>query len=1107
LSPRIAQDLPRGWAAAALLGLVVPGAARAGWVEERWGARDGLLQSSITDIAQDDDGFVWLTGYGGFSRFDGVTFENFHGANIEGLTTIRFLSLAFDRDGDLWLGSDDRGLFRVRDGRAEQIGPPVEVHDLHVDPQGVVWAAVLHGALRVVDDRVEEIPAPGLSSLASWDDGVVGLGPAGQTWCLTGDCTGLPAGPPTQGRQRWVRGPDGALVASTLEAVYEHDGRAWTELHPVVRRDPYNPSPCGWWRGEAWCPAVEAHRDEVGLATGIELETRTVLVDREQGIWVGTDGSGLFRYQWTAAHREPAGESVFDVAEGPPGRVWYGSKADGGSLSTLARGLQGAPVAGARTTALPVDHPIWPEAPGVVLGCEGDGRCYRLSARGLRPLGRRPESQRPFRAAVLGPWASQGAELLRMGEASIERIPLGADEVRPLRGDGRSVWVVLDDERLARWEGGTLSSIVDVSRLASVRDLWEADDGRIWLATYGSGLVALRGGVIEGVLGPEEGSCDRAVSHIYDRGDGSLWLNTNRGLGRVEVVALEHAVAGTGVGTCTLVASGEGNGSQGIVTTDGTLVAPTVEGLAWLRPDEVQPRRPPRLHIEEAMYGSADLLAGDPAQGPGSLRVRFTGLYYRSPRAVRYRYRLRGVEDRWSAPTLTRSVAYHAVPPGSHRLEVQARGLGEWGPVAAVTFVRRPSWHERPLFRWGLPAGLVVFLTVGWWGTRRQALALRSEVARRQRVQRALEAQQIENERIRREMETTRRLEALGRLAAGVAHDFNNLFTVILAYAEMLREHPDPEVQGMATELLYTVERGVEVARGLLQFGRGRGHARRALDLAGRLEELQPQLRRLVRDEVELDVQIEPGPGAVLDAGQLDRIVTNLVINAEQATRGEGVVTVRLRSDGEEVVLEVQDRGVGMTPEQRERAVEPYYTTRSSDRGTGLGLSIVHGIVVDAGGTLSFESSPDDGTTVSVRLPREELEPEPEPEPAGADTLEGLRVLFVEDREDVRRAVQRMFAGLGWDARMVDSLAAAEDALRAGPVDLLISDVVMPMGSGPEVREALRRIVPGLPTLFVSGYVDRPQAIGDSPVLLKPFGREELLRAAQRTLRESPGGP
>ncbi len=377
------------------------------------------------------------------------------------------------------------------------------------------------------------------------------------------------------------------------------------------------------------------------------------------------------------------------------------------------------------------------------------------------------------------------------------------------------------------------------------------------------------------------------------------------------------------------------------------------------------------------------------------------------------------------------------------------------------------------------------------------------------------------------QLRQAQKMDAVGRLAAGIAHDFNNLLTAIKGTAALMLmdlPHGDP-LREDAVVIGEAADRAAALTRQLLAFGRGHVLSSAILDLNRVVADTAKLLRRLIPSGIELSTVLDPDLGAVsADAGQLEQVLVNLVVNARDAMPGGGTViveTMNLSVDawpagwetglepGEYVMLVVHDNGRGIDPETQKRIFEPFFTTKEVGAGTGLGLSIVYGILKQSGGAVRVFSRPGGGTTVRLLFPRVAAEPRTGGTAAQAVPLRGWggTVLLVDDEPSVRRATRRMLERAGF--AVIDA-PNGEEALRCarahpGPIALLVTDVVMPLMGGPELAEHLARERPDTPVLFVSGYSEENAFSGgrggtEGRFLHKPFTLEALIEAAGRLL-------
>jgi PAS domain S-box-containing protein len=368
------------------------------------------------------------------------------------------------------------------------------------------------------------------------------------------------------------------------------------------------------------------------------------------------------------------------------------------------------------------------------------------------------------------------------------------------------------------------------------------------------------------------------------------------------------------------------------------------------------------------------------------------------------------------------------------------------------------------------------------------------------------------------QLRQSQKMEAMGRLAGGVAHDFNNLLTVINAYADMALANAgsDLRLQDYLRDIRGAGERAAGLTAQLLAFSRKQVLESRALDLNDIVSGMERLLRRVIGEDVELVVRLDPDLRQVrVDKGQMEQVLLNLVVNARDAMPDGGKLVIETQGSGARALLCVCDTGVGMPPEVKERIFEPFFTTKPQGEGTGLGLSSVYGIITQSGGSISVESLVGAGTSFRVSLPvtdQRAAAPE-EPRRSEHDTNGRGTILVVEDEQPVRRLVKRVLEMRGY--RVIDA-ASGPEALAAleanpAPVQLLITDVIMPKFSGRELAQQLLRRQPSLRVIYMSGYTGatalEPEPTGDGVAFVqKPFSPEQLLRKVSELLSELPEG-
>lgn len=393
-----------------------------------------------------------------------------------------------------------------------------------------------------------------------------------------------------------------------------------------------------------------------------------------------------------------------------------------------------------------------------------------------------------------------------------------------------------------------------------------------------------------------------------------------------------------------------------------------------------------------------------------------------------------------------------------------------------------------------------------------------------------------------RQLVQSQKMEAVGRLAGGLAHDLNNLLTVALGHSECLAEalHQDPVLHRRADEIRRIAIKAGSVMGQLLAFGRLQVMHPQVLDLNTLLRGILPMLKRIAGERVVIETRFHDAIGRVqIDAVQFGQAVMNIVENAREAMPQGGRLTILTSnlsigregseqttaiSEGRYVLLAIRDTGRGMSEEVRRRIFEPFFTTKGTSKGTGLGLSSAYGIVTQSGGQILCERHPGGGTVFRIVLPRVEATPAPEPQRAvgaiGGTPLSldvatpptSAKVLVIEDEPAVREMMAEVLERAGYQ---VESAGNGREALglweRAeGEFDLVVSDVVMPEMGGYDTAQELRRRDVGVRIMFVSGYAERPEerpaVAANAPFLAKPFTSSEFLEKIRLALVSAPAG-
>ncbi|MCM2258211.1 MAG: PAS domain S-box protein [Vicinamibacteria bacterium] len=365
-------------------------------------------------------------------------------------------------------------------------------------------------------------------------------------------------------------------------------------------------------------------------------------------------------------------------------------------------------------------------------------------------------------------------------------------------------------------------------------------------------------------------------------------------------------------------------------------------------------------------------------------------------------------------------------------------------------------------------------------------------------------------------------LEVVGRLAGGIAHDYNNLLGVVLGHAERLERSGDPEVARRAAGIARAGERAADLTRQLLAFSRRQVLAPEPLDLNALVTDVEALLRSLVGERMQVELRRSASMAPVLaDRRQLQQVLIDLCANAREAMPEGGRLTIEIASieaadpawpvavEGPQVLLRVEDDGPGMEAAELAHVFEPFYSTREA--GAGLGLATVYGIVQQSGGQVRIDSAPGRGTRVEILLPRSTAAPVPAAAPAPARSRVAATVLLAEDEDALRELTEEVLTEAGYEVLAAPDAARALElaAAHSGPIDLLLTDVVMPGADGAELAARLRESRPEVRVLFVSGYsedvVSEAGRLDPGVALLaKPFTTSDLLQHVAQALAPPP---
>jgi signal transduction histidine kinase/CheY-like chemotaxis protein len=399
-----------------------------------------------------------------------------------------------------------------------------------------------------------------------------------------------------------------------------------------------------------------------------------------------------------------------------------------------------------------------------------------------------------------------------------------------------------------------------------------------------------------------------------------------------------------------------------------------------------------------------------------------------------------------------------------------------------------------------------------------------------EKMRRTLQSNDTQRQQLEDQLRQVQKMDALGRLAGGVAHDFNNLLTVIKGHSDLLLariERGDP-AYGSSEQIQKAADRAASLTRQLLAFSRRQVLQPKVLDVNTLIAEMGKLLRRLIREDIEFLIRLGESLGRVkADPGQIEQVLLNLTVNACDAMPQGGMLTIETNNvvvdekyaqsrpsiqPGRYVMLAVSDTGQGMDAATKARIFEPFFTTKEPGKGTGLGLATVYGVVMQSDGFIRVDTAPGNGSRFEIYLPRvrEQLDRSTLENATAGSARRSETVLIVEDEEEVRTLASEFLRAAGYRVLAAqDGAEGLKIVKRLGKtIHLLVTDVVMPKMSGPELVKRLKPLLPDLKIVYMSGYIeqneDSRRLLEESFYLQKPFSRDMLLRLVSQALRNKP---
>jgi signal transduction histidine kinase/ligand-binding sensor domain-containing protein/CheY-like chemotaxis protein len=1090
----------------------------------------------VFGFEQDAQGTIWVATGGGLARVAGDHLVPAESA----ATNVAVRVVHQDRQGALWLGAAD-GLWRIngRDRRRYSIAnglPANDVRALLEDKTGALWIGTSGGGLaRLTRAEPGAAPAPARGGAGAAAGAPAANGVASANGIAAGNIDII---------QTYTQ-RDGLTDSAVTVLAEDQEDSIWIGTQSGglnrLRAVPFS---------------------AITTASGLPpFDVLSVYEDRAGRLWVGTDGGGLTCFS-------PAGVITYTISEGlPSNTIWTTWEADDGSLwaGTADRGL--ARFANGVWTSF-AEHPEMPQ---------GGIRAIYQDNSGALWIGNREGLHRIRNGAITTFTKAQG---------------LSSNNVSAIREDREgTLWIGTLDGGLIRMKDDKFTAYTTTQGLSTNDVSAIAVSGaNVWVGTFDGRLHLVRNDRVLALPTRDRVTTGR-VLQILDDGRSSLWVSGQRGIMRYAQSDLLRVANGTtAFATPRLFDRLEGFGrwefngtsqTAGWRRANGQLAFAGADGVVTLDPVRQEKSAfTPSVQIERVLSNEQDVPPRGPIElppGQNQLEFHYTALSLAVPSRVAFRYRLEGIDSDW-IDAGTRRVAYYAnVPGGTYRFHVIAANHdGVWSFNGATLAVSVGRHFYETVWFYGFcgVTALVGLAGLSRWRVRRlqtrermlarlveeRTSALAEEVGERRRIERSLrQAKDVLEDRVRErtnelavayaklqhdvaerrrleeQLAQVQKLESIGRLAGGVAHDLNNVLTVVLSYADLLdaglgQTHP---LQEQLRQIRRAAERASNLTHRLLAFARQQVVEPRIINLSELTLSLDGMLRRLIGEDIELVTVTSSGLWSVkTDPHQIEQILVNLVVNARDAMPQGGKLTVETNNTvvtdedirtqptltrGDYVLLTVTDTGTGMNPYVKQHLFEPFFTTKEQGKGTGLGLATCYGIVQQLNGHIVVDSEPGHGARFRVYLPTVNLPAQPvtrheeSPQvPRGSET-----VLLVEDEPLVRQIAENALTDQGYHVLEAEN---GEEALRVATVHntddiaLVLTDVVMPRMGGRELTEKLRQRRPGIRVLYMSGYaastIDEQDVVEPGTAFLrKPFTLADMLRKVRDVLDNSPGPP
>jgi ligand-binding sensor domain-containing protein/signal transduction histidine kinase/CheY-like chemotaxis protein len=1136
-----------------------------------YSTKDGLSDNAVYSIFEDRQGNLWIGTDIGLNKYDGKSFTPYLEQDVVKQKSIR---VSFeDRKGDLWFGTYDNGLGRLNlktngfsylttsQGLASN-----RVRSITPDREGNLWIGTSRGlnkydGAKFVDCRLTE-------SLKGCDIRWVLLDRSGHYWFAT---------------DKGIRYFDGKTFTTytTREGLCDDD-----VLHLIEDSRGYFwfSSTKGVSRFDMKSQTFTNYTSRQGLRDNY---VEAILEDREGNLWFGTD-LGLSKFSGKTF-------TYFNTKDGlKDDSVWTVWEDDNGVMSLVTEGYvtrydekDSSIVTEKIKWAGGYIYPWYEDRSGNVWFGTGkkiikyDGRVYTdlSEEKGLENVNVISIFQ-DSRGNLWFGTESQGVRKYDGKTFSTITTENGLTD--------NTVYVFIEDPRGNTWIGTDngisiyndnnkeFINITTSDWLTNkyVMSIIKDQKNNFWIGTYGAGVIKYipsqkpgkdmyTRGVIE-TFTTNDGLVDDEVLLMIFDDNGNLWIGTNKGIGVLDIIEFEK----TGKKRFKFYGKDEGfigiecNQSAVYKDSKGNLWFGTIKGAIKYDPKEEKPNpvEPAVLITSVNLFLERELdLAGDLelAHHQNHLTFAFIGISLTVPENVMYQVKLEGFDTNWSPKSRTNLATYSNLPPGKYTFKVKAcNNSGVWNktPVVYRFRIKAPfwiSWWFYLLVGAALVSSILGFIKIRVRHLKRRqgileeqirlrTMELEKEKAKVEQINRELE-QRVEERTRKLEIANTRllraqKMEVVGTLAGGVAHDLNNVLAGIVGYPELLlkvipRESSYELIRKYISTMQRSGEKAAAIVQDLLTLARRGVKIIEVVNLNPVIHEFleSPELEKIisVNPKVKVETQLDEDLHNILGSTvQLSKVLMNLSANAAEAMPGGGKLRISTKNQyldkpvtgydeitkGDYVMFSVADNGIGISKEDIERIFEPFYTKKKMGRsGTGLGMAVVWGTVQDHNGYILVQSKQGEGTTVTLYFPAtRQTTPVKQESELSLDQLKGNgeSILVVDDVAEQREVLTLMLEKLAYSVNTVSSGEEAIEYVTHQPVDLLVLDMIMDPGiNGLETYRRILEIYPHQKAIIISGYsetkeIKEVQQLGAGAYIKKPYGIETIGKAVKKELEK-----